>query len=89
LVLLVVSNANACRIPSRTPANLSADMALGGSGHADTINSYPKGTACLADLRDYAVRLMKGRRVTWPAPRRGDVYGSDEAESMGQTLDTI
>jgi hypothetical protein len=36
-------------------------MALGGSGHADTINSYPTGTACFADLRDHAVWLMKRR----------------------------
>ena len=39
--------------------DLPADMALGGSGPADTINSYPTGTACFADLRDHAVRLMK------------------------------
>jgi hypothetical protein len=61
LVLLVVSNTNACRIPSRTPAHLPADMALGGSGYANTINSYPTGTTCFADLRDHAVRLMKRR----------------------------
>ena len=36
-------------------------MALGGSGHADTINSYPTSTACFADLRGHAVRLMKRR----------------------------
>ena len=41
--------------PSRTPASL----ANCGSGYADTINSYPEGTAALADLRDHAVRLMK------------------------------
>jgi hypothetical protein len=34
-------------------------MALGGSGHANTINSYPTRAACFADLRDHAVRLMK------------------------------
>ena len=43
--------------PSRTPAGL----ADGGSGHADTINSYPTRAACIADLRDHAVRLMKRR----------------------------
>ena len=43
--------------PSRAPANL----ADGGSGHADTINSYPTRAACFADLRDHAVRLMKRR----------------------------
>ena len=36
-------------------------MALGGSGHADTINTYPTCAACFADLRDHAVRLMKRR----------------------------
>ena len=48
-----VPNANAC-VPSRTPADLSADMALGGPSHADTINSYPTRAACFADLRDMA-----------------------------------
>jgi hypothetical protein len=37
-------------------------MALGGSGHADTINSDPARAACFADLRDHAVPLMKRRR---------------------------
>jgi hypothetical protein len=48
-------------MPSPTPADFSADMALGGSGHADTIYSYPTRAACFADLRDHAVRLMKRR----------------------------
>ena len=43
------------------PAGCSADMASGGSCHADTINSYPTHPACFADLRDHAVRLMKRR----------------------------
>ena len=43
--------------PSRTPA----DLALSGSGHADTVNSYSSRAARLADLRDHAVRLMKWR----------------------------
>ena len=47
--------------PSRTPADFSADMALGGSGHADTINPYPTRATRFADLRDHAVRLMKWR----------------------------
>jgi len=58
--VLVVLSANAS-MPSRTPADFSADMALGGSGHADTINSYPARAACFADLSDHAVRLMKRR----------------------------
>jgi hypothetical protein len=37
----------------------TADMADGGSGHADTINSYPTRAACGADLRDHAILLMK------------------------------
>ena len=51
--------ANVPRAPYRAPADMAADMALGGSGHADTINSYPTRAACFADLRDRAVRLMK------------------------------
>ena len=54
----VIPNASAST-PSRTPANLSADMALGGSGHADAINSYSTRAACFTNLRDHAVRLMK------------------------------
>ena len=42
-----------------TPHRAPADLAFGGSGHADTINSYPTRAACFADLRDHAVRLMK------------------------------
>jgi hypothetical protein len=53
----VVVNANAS-IPSRTPAGLTD----GGSGHADTINSYPPRAAGFADLRDHVVRLMKRYR---------------------------
>jgi hypothetical protein len=45
--------------PPRTPADFAADMALGGSGHANAINSYPTRATCFADLRDHAVRLMK------------------------------
>ena len=41
-------------IPSRTPARL----AFGGSGHADTIYSYPTSTTCCTDLRGHAVRLI-------------------------------
>ena len=52
----VIPNASAST-PSSTPANL----ALGGSGHADAINSYPTRAACFTDLRDHAVRLMKRR----------------------------
>jgi hypothetical protein len=36
-------------------------MADGGSGYADTINSYRAQTASHTDLRDYAVRLMNWR----------------------------
>ena len=42
-----------------TPHRAPADLAFGGSGHADTMNSYPTRAACFADLRDHAVRLMK------------------------------
>jgi len=39
----------------------AAGLTDGGSGHADTINSYPTRAACFADLRYHAVRLMKRR----------------------------
>jgi hypothetical protein len=45
--------------PCRTPAGASADLAGGGPQHADTLDSYLTGAACLADLRNHAVRLMK------------------------------
>jgi hypothetical protein len=49
-------------IPARCVCEIdTADMADGGSGRADTINSYPTRAACGADLRDHAVRLMKWR----------------------------
>jgi len=71
-------NANAS-IPSRTPAGL----ADGGSGHADTINSYPARAACFAHLRDHAVRLMK--RHGWHSLSRrcsgqGDGGNSDQSD---------
>jgi hypothetical protein len=57
----VVLNAKAFTI-CHTPADVAADLAFGGSGHADTINSYPTRAARCADLCDHAVRLMKRRR---------------------------
>ena len=56
----VVLNA-ATSTPPRTPTDFSAYMALRGSGHADTVNSYSSRAACFADLRDHAVLLMKWR----------------------------
>jgi hypothetical protein len=53
--------ANVPCTPHRAPADGSTDMTSGGSGHADTINSYPTSAACHADLRGHAVRLMKRR----------------------------
>lgn len=53
-------NANAS-MPPCTPADFASDMAASGSGHADTINPYPTRSACFADLRDHAVRLMNRR----------------------------
>ena len=52
----IPANASAS-MPSRTPT----DLALGGSGHADTVNSCPARPASVGDLREYAVRLMKRR----------------------------
>ena len=50
----VVLNAKAFT-PCRTPAVGSADLAGGGPQHADTLDSYLTGAACLEDLRDQAV----------------------------------
>jgi hypothetical protein len=44
-------------VPSRTPADLSAHMADGGPGDADTTNSCPTRAAAIGDLRDHSVRL--------------------------------
>jgi hypothetical protein len=57
----VVLNANAST-PSSTPAVVPAGLTDAGSGHANAIHSYPKGTAVFADLRDGAHRLVKRRR---------------------------
>ena len=57
----VVLDANAST-PSCTPAVVPAGLSDAGSGNADAINSYPKGAAAFADLRDGAHRLMKRRR---------------------------
>ena len=54
----IVPSANTST-PSRTPPFDPAAMAHGGSGHADTINSCPKGATPKGDLRGHAVRLMK------------------------------
>jgi len=67
--VLVPPNANAS-MPSPTPADFSADMTLGGSGHADTINSYPTRAACFSDLRCHPVRLMKRRECNCLCRRR-------------------
>ena len=48
--------------PAVAPADHSAGMTDGGSGHADTINSGPKWAASQANLRDHAVRLRERRR---------------------------
>jgi hypothetical protein len=53
------TTANVSCTPHRAPADGSTDMPSGGSGHADTINSYPTGAACHADLHGHAVRLVK------------------------------
>jgi len=46
----------------RTPADGSAGLAHGGSGHAHTVNSCPTSAAGGSDLRDHAVRLRNRRR---------------------------
>ena len=39
----------------------AADMATGGCGHASAVDHVHTRAACLADLRDHVVRLMKRR----------------------------
>ena len=42
-----------------TPHRAPAHLAFGGSRHADTINSCPKGATPKGDSRGHAVRLLK------------------------------
>ena len=56
--VLIPLTANVPCAPHRAPA----DLAFGGSGDADPVDSYPTSTACFTDLRDHAVRLMKRHR---------------------------
>ena len=69
--------------PSRAPAHVAAGLADGGSGHADAINSCPKGTTPKGDLRDHAVRLRK-RRGRHSLSRRcggkGNSSNSDQSD---------
>jgi hypothetical protein len=65
-----VSMPLAANVPC-TPHRAPADLAFGGSSHADTINSYPTSAACFANLRDHVVRLMK-RRECYCLRRRCD-----------------
>ena len=53
--------ANVPCTPHRAPADGPTDMTPRGSGHADTINSYPTSAACHTDLRGHALRLMERR----------------------------
>jgi hypothetical protein len=71
--LTVIANApNAsASMPSRTPADFlefsvaaddsAADVAAGGCSYADAVNHVHTRAACVADLSDHAVRLMKRR----------------------------
>jgi hypothetical protein len=43
------------------PADCPADLAFGGSGHADTTNSCPAHSASCGDFRGHAVELRKRR----------------------------
>ena len=47
--------------PAVAPADGSAGLPDGGSGHADTINSGSKWAASQANLRDHAIRLRNWR----------------------------
>jgi hypothetical protein len=53
--------ANVSCTPHRASADLPANLAFGGSGHANTINSRPTYSASEGDLRGHGVRLMKQR----------------------------
>src|SRR5262249_13777417 len=63
------------------PADGSAGMAGGGSGHADTPNSGPTRAAAVSDLRDHAVRL-RSRRGRYCLCRSCDGY--DKPSSSNQ-----
>ena len=52
------ATATHCMHSDRTPGGIPA----GGSTNAGTIDHVITGTACMADLRDHTVRLMKRRR---------------------------
>jgi hypothetical protein len=67
----VIPSANAC-LPSQTPADGSAGVADGGSGHADTMNSCPARAAAVSDLRDHAVRPRDNLRGRHCLRRRCD-----------------
>jgi hypothetical protein len=47
-------------MPSQTPANGSARVADGGSGHADTLNPHPPRAASFTHGNDHVVRLLEG-----------------------------
>ena len=68
--------ANVSCTPHRAPADLPADLAFGGSGHANTSNSRPTYSASERDLRGHGVRLMK-RRWRHGLRRRYDGQGKD------------
>jgi hypothetical protein len=53
--------ANASCTPHRAPADLPANLAFRGSGHANTINSRPTYSTSEGDLRGHGVCLMKQR----------------------------
>jgi hypothetical protein len=58
LVGSLVQGANAS-VPSHTSASLSAGMADRGSGHADTVDPRPTGTASRCNGYDHAIWLGK------------------------------
>src|SRR6516165_8298495 len=63
------------------PADGSAGLADGGSGHADALNSGPTWAAPQANLHDHVVRLSKWRWC-YCLRRRHDGY--DKASSSNQ-----
>jgi len=76
----------------RTPADGSAGLAHGGSGHAHTVNSCPTGAAGGSDLRDHAVRLRKWRRrhcLCRYCNRQGEASNSNQPDHHSAPLLTV
>ena len=70
---IIVSIPSAANVPC-APHSAPADLAFGGSGHANTTNPCPARSAGVGDLCGHAVQVMK-RRGRQRLRRRCDDYG--------------